>query len=177
MTEPQGRIDARRVVKLPLTEPERAALARFLEAKDAATAAYVVTTQKAYAKHPSTLTLLRGEHAARQRGDELQATAFRVRRLEVQAELRAKCAQADAVHDATVAAARDAYAGDADAHPLAIWIETSEHGGKGEADEVLGMLAEGYSLGGVIDSAEEREWCGEFDAALQDAHDVFNIVD
>ena len=177
MTELQGRVDARRVVKLPLTEPERAALARFLEAKDAATAAYFVATDGAYAAAPNTLTLLYSEREAWRRGDESQATALRARRLEIQAEWNAKCAQAGAAHDAAVAAARDAYAGDADAHPLVLWIETSERGGTGEADEVLDMLAEGYKLGGVIDAAEERGWCSEFDAALQDAHSVFDIVD
>ena len=177
MTEPQGRIDARRVVKLPLTEPERAALERFLEAKDAATAVCFAAIEGTYSTTPSALNLLVAEREAWQCGDGSQATALRARRQEIQAEWNAKCAQAEAVYDASVAAARDAYAGDDDVHPLALWIEDSEHGGTGEAGEVLGMLAEGYSLGGVIDAAEEREWCGEFGAALEDALSVFNIVD
>lgn len=168
MTEPQGRIDARTTVKLPLSDDERGALTTYLD-----------TTEEAYrvcnvALHRAWNAYLKARAAvARTRGDVASARAYAAQK----AALDARTAAANGVKAAAFTAARAVYEASGHASPLACWLLDSDDFPGDEVDQVVDALAEGMSLQGVIDMAEERHWCDTWDYALGEALERFNFIE
>lgn len=163
MTEPQQRIDARTTVKLPLSEAEQNALTAYLDAIEESFKVCNTAVDNAWDAYLKARITERDVASARAHSAH-------------KATLDAATSAAGGVHCAATTAARAAYVATGHASPLVHWLLDYDNSPGDEVGQVIEALAEGMSLQGVIDMAEEQGWCDTWDKAFEDACERFNFI-